>query len=63
LAARSKEPLKVSDALNHNWSMDIVTAVLENKRRFRAFNIIDDYNREAGIEIDFSQSVKASHGY
>ena len=35
--------------------MDFVTDVLENKRRFRAFTIIDDYNREAlHIEIDFS---------
>jgi len=35
--------------------MDFVTDVLENKRRFRAFNVLDDYNREAlHIEIDFS---------
>ena len=35
--------------------MDFVTDVLENKKRFRAFNVIDDYNREAlHVEIDFS---------
>ena len=35
--------------------MDFVTDILENKRRFRAFTIIDDYNREAlHIEVDFS---------
>ena len=55
LPARVKEPLELPETFDHTWSMDFVTDVLDNKRRFRAFTIIDDFNKAAlHIKVDFS---------
>jgi len=49
------EPLRVPEVKNDVWSMDFLHDQLADGRSFRAFNVIDDYNREGlGIEIDFS---------
>jgi len=55
LPKREKQPLTVPIGRNMSWSMDFMHDSLFNKRRFRVFNVIDDYNRQAlMIEADFS---------
>jgi putative transposase len=55
LPARIKKPLVVPATPNVVWSVDFMADALWNGRRFRTFNVLDDFNREAlRIEIDTS---------
>ena len=47
IPARVKEPLHQPINKNQIWSMDFMSDVLQNQRKFRVLNIIDDYNRSA----------------
>jgi putative transposase len=52
---QEKRPLVQPDLKNETWSMDFVEDRLENGRKIRTLNVIDDYNREAlAIEVSFS---------
>src|SRR5690606_13093096 len=59
LPARIMEPLVQPGDTNLTWSMDFMHDTLSNGVKFRTFNIIDDFNREAlNITMDTSLTSK-----
>lgn len=64
LPPRQPTPLLVLAEMNRSWSMDFMSDALWCGRRFRTFNVADDFNREAlAIEIDLNLPAAASCGY
>lgn len=74
LPVRNPAPLATPEALNQSWSIDFMHDALVCGRRFRTFNVVDDFNREAlAIEIDLNipaqrvirvlERIVASRGY
>lgn len=52
---RHSVPLVASEQINNSWSIDFMSAALWDGRRFRTFNVIDDFSREAlAIEVDLN---------
>jgi putative transposase len=58
LPKRVKNPLVRPSAPLQMWSIDFMSDVLTNGRKFRTLNVIDDYNREA-IAIEVAHSMPA----
>jgi putative transposase len=55
LPSRNPSPLAASLRMNECWSADFMSDVLWHGRRFRTFNVVDDFNREGlAIEVDLN---------
>ena len=58
LVAGEAKPIIQPIMPNICWSMDFMSDVLSNGLKFRTFNVLDDYNREA-LLIDINYSIPA----
>jgi putative transposase len=55
LPNRNPNPLVVGIQVNACWSIDLMSDALWDGRRFRTFNVVDDFNREAlAVEVDLN---------
>lgn len=59
LPNRYPAPLLVPEYINQCWSADFMSDTLWCGRRFRTFNVVDDFNREAlSIDIDINLQAR-----
>ena len=55
---RKPAPLATPEALNQSLSIDFMRDALVFGRRFRTFNVVDDFNREA-LAIETNLNIPA----
>ena len=58
LKRHKPEPLKVPQRRNQVWSIDFMHDQLMDGRKYRLFNVMDDFKRE-GLSIDAGHSIPA----
>jgi len=55
LPSRERTPLGCGTAMNGSWSVDFMSDPLWEGRRFRTFDVLDDFTREGlAIEVDLN---------
>lgn len=63
LPNRHPQPLCVAAIMNQTWSMDFMHDALSCGRKFRTFNVVDDFNREAlALERGYPQMLRMDNG-
>ena len=51
----ARQPILLPEQMNQRWSMDFMTDMLTDGRRFRTLNVLDDFTREClAIEVAIS---------
>ncbi|MCP6548002.1 IS3 family transposase, partial [Klebsiella pneumoniae] len=58
LSVRNSAPLAKPQALNQSWTIDFMHDELVCGRRFRTFNVVDDFKREA-LAIEIKRNIPA----
>jgi putative transposase len=56
LRSAQRQPMVEAASVNQRWSMDFMTDTLASGRRFRTFNVLDDYTREC-LALDVAVSI------